>query len=143
MLTAERVIIAQDHTASAITIFHGLDVNLEPAMDELKIPTVIQLPSAWTLLVSWLREEGDEGRQFQQRTTIDLVTGSKTELGILTFSFAARAHQTVYSIPFFPIAGSGEYQVNVAIREDAPGARWKKGGSSPITVRLHLPTSNP
>jgi hypothetical protein len=135
-LTAERVIIAQDQTASAITIFHGIDVGLTATPPDATPSTPLPLALSWVAFAAWQREEGDDGKNFEQRVAIKLPDGDILDIGVLVFSPAARVHRTLFSAPYFPLKGEGEYEVTLFIREQGSGHRWKKAGALPIEVRL-------
>jgi hypothetical protein len=138
MLTAERVIIAQDQTPSAITIFHGLDINLQALPAQPTPSEQLLLPMNWAVLAGWLLEEGDEGKYFEQRVSVEMPNGEDIDIGGLRFAFAANVHKTALSASFFPIKGSGQYKVKIALREEGPRQRWKKAGESPINLRLEV-----
>ena len=125
------IIDKDDNILSIHEVIDGLTVNI-PKRQEL--PSDAVTPTEWTVLTNWLRQPGDEGRQFEQRVIVNHPDGEVFIDSLSDFRMDTRTHRMRLNIRGFPIGQSGELDIRVFIRAALGNEEWMECGGYPIMV---------
>ena len=75
------------------------------------------IPFGWAVLSLWLRQDGDEGKVFEQRVELIDPSGAVRLRSDATFEMGARTLRQRLNIGGMPIQPQGEYNLRLSLRE--------------------------
>lgn len=120
----EKIIIDDNNTASLIAIMHGVTAS-SPADKE--IPKNAVAPKEWAIYTSWMREQGDETKSFEQKLQILWPDGTEFHVHSLPFKIPESIHQNRVGVIGFPIGQRGPLKVKM----------WVESGGTKISETYH------
>jgi hypothetical protein len=125
----ERVIYERDDNgASLITLLEGLTVTSDEKLAEDAI-----MPIRWQIFTSWKIEEGEQGKDFEQRIVIIAPSGKQSEDNIATFHLQREYHHIRTQIIGLPIGIAGVCLIKLSLREQGQEA-WQELAEYPIII---------
>jgi hypothetical protein len=125
----ESVLIdGDDNSASLISLLEGVTVGIEG-----ELPEDARLPWKWIVFSLWRKEEGDEGKAFEQNVQLVSPSGKPGVENIAPFVMQKTSHRIKLGYRELPIGEFGVWSVNLSFREVGVG-EWKQVTSYPIGV---------
>jgi len=138
----EKVIIANDNTVSLVTIFEKIQLHL-PVSEDSKLPPNLQIPFKWFVFSLWMREPGDEVKEFEHQVHI-VMPGNNPDKditsNIVKFKMPETRHHMVVQFPGFPIVSEGIASVKALFRE-VGSEDWKTMAEYPLEVERPVKVS--
>ncbi len=133
----EKIIIADDHTVSLITIFEKIQIQLPMSEDE-KLPENALIPLKWFVYSLWLKEPGDEGKTFEQFVDISFPGERSIKSEIIEFRITKERHRNVILMPTFPVTPPGLASIKLNLREHGQ-QDWILRGDYPLEIERPIP----
>ena len=88
----------------------------------------------WDILALWLREPGDEGQTYEQRTSLK-PPGSQPEIeAVVEFEMLQHRQNVIANVTGFPVGVPGEAVVVLSYRRSGPGNEWQEVAQYPVQV---------
>ena len=128
----EKVIVAQDNTVSMVTILEGLTVQVPK---DKPAPPDASFPMKWAILTVWQRQEGDEGKEFEEKCDLLSEQGRSLITASVKFRLSKRFNRVVMQIVGFPLQ-PGQCEIKMYIREADATSEWKEVAEYPLRLRL-------
>ena len=140
----ERALVEQGNNGvSLISVLQNLTVTLSG--DSVPAESAALDSFQWYAVAMWRREDGDEGKRFQQRVTLLSPAGAVMLRAVAEFELLKAFHRVISRIQAFPMA-EGTYTLELAVRDTAglDEHEWNLVSSYPIGVTHRTkPTSQP
>lgn len=139
-LPCERVIVSQEGPISLITVLEKYIITLSDE-EAANLPGEAVLPVTWNVISMWLREEGDENRQFEQRVQLILPDGRIPTDAVSRFTIAASnvRQRNIVQVAGFPISTMGQCKVKILLREAGEENAWVEIAECPIELERARP----
>lgn len=132
----EKVIIADDKTASIISMMESVKVNVAG-----ELPADALAPIRWSILSLWKRDqEMQEPIEIEERTDVlrpddTVATGGTTKF---TVTNEHLFYRSLVQVPIFPIGLPGVVKVKCRTRQTNPETEWTEFAEFPLLV-IHEP----
>jgi len=113
----DKVIVSeQDNTTSLISLIEAFTIGIS---EDAEVPEDASIPLKWHILALWERLEGEEGKNFEQRTQFILPNGREGLGGTMTLDFKpeSKRFRAVSIILGFPVSPSGACVLKLSVRE--------------------------
>jgi hypothetical protein len=133
----EKVIIAEDHTVSLITIFETIQIHLPRSKDD-ELPENALIPLKWFVYSVWLKQPGDEDKTFEQLVDVEFPGGRTLKSEITEFQIPKNKHRNVILIPTFPVTPPGFAKIKLSLREQGQ-QDWVLRGEYPLEIERPVP----
>ncbi len=120
------ILSAEENTVSLISVLEEINVSKPPDSN-----TVV--PLRWSVVALWQQLANEEGKTYEQRTSLVFPDGKETAEAILRLEFDKQKYRTTVNINAFPVGQEGTYTLKIWLREvgDDP---WKEITNYPIIV---------
>lgn len=132
----EKVIIAEDQTASMISIMESVSVNIAG-----EIPADAIAPIRWHVVSLWRRDqEIKDPVEIEERTDVLRPDGSVATGGTTKFTVTNEhlMYRSLVKVPVFPIGQPGFVRVKCRTRQTNPETEWTDFAEFPLLV-IHQP----
>ncbi len=121
-----------DNVPSAIGIITGLSLGLSQELPD-PIPDDEGISLAWGIISTWLREEGDEGKEFEQEVRLILPNNRVGPKFTIDFHMNGKTYHTTMNITGFPLVPQGTVLLKSFWHEKGQD-EWHEAGEYPIEV---------
>jgi hypothetical protein len=129
----EKVIVAQNNTISLITILERLTVQIPK--DKPAPPDTV-FPMKWSILTLWQRQEGDEGREFEEKCELLSGEGKSLISASIRFKFVGEAHsRVIMEIVGFPLQ-LGQCEIKMYLRDTDATSEWREVADYPVRLQV-------
>lgn len=138
-IPADRVILAQDGSASLISMLEGVEAGTSA-----NLPDKILIPLSWKVLTLWhIDDVTEETMQMEQKVEVLSAEGESVFVHTLSFEVRPpfRNFRNLSSFAGFPVGESGEAKIELSLRE-LPDGEWEKRAEFPITVNRKIKEQN-
>lgn len=132
----EKVITNQDDgVPSLISLLEAMNLAIPPGV-EITGPSEQSLPFRWYVYALYHSEEGDMGKQFEQRIELNLNDQIYLQ-GIMPFQFQPDKPnmRIVMQVGGFPMMPAGEASLKLFLREAGEGNEWEEIANYPLIIR--------
>jgi hypothetical protein len=137
-LPCEQVIIGKDSSVSLITVMQTVDATI-PA--SIRGENVL-LPIKWALFSFWMKEDGDDGVEFEQRVEVFSADGEPLLSQDSTFVIDKITHSQIGRVLGLPVAGlqAGpiQYRFRLSIRIAGDSGDFQPVSEYPFGLRVTL-----
>ena len=129
------IVSTEDNTLSLISIIEGFDVafHSEREADVLELPEHSTLPLHWYAVACWLREDGEEGVQYELRFSVVDPKGKILKEWPQAFAMDKVQHRVFAHFDHFPVSLMGRYLLNLSLRR-LGDEEWRDVGSFPLSL---------
>ena len=138
--SVQAIISKEDGTVSLITVMQGVTA----AIPEDAVGQNVLLPHPWAVFAYWMKQVGEEGVTFEQRTELIAASGDVLLSQTAEFVIAKTTHSQIGRVAALPVpnarAGEISYTIRVAIRR-AGESDFATAGEFPLTVVLNVVAS--
>ena len=133
----EKAILESDGLSlSVIGVFTGLTVELpESGIDH--VPNNAVAVRNWSIATAWVQTPDDGDKTFEQKIAIVAPDGSQVAGGQIAFRMTHRNHNNVVRNQGFPVGQTGEYQIELSLREAGEANEWQVVTRFPIQLARH------
>ena len=136
----EKVIIANDGTASIVSMMESIKVNVGG-----DIPADALAPIRWSILSLWKRDQEIlEPVEIEERSDVVRADGTVATGGTSRFRVSNEHlfYRTSVELPVFPIGVPGFVKVKCRIRQTNPETEWTEFAEFPLLI-IHQPVEIP
>lgn len=130
-LCEKPIVNRDDSTLTLVTLIEEVTVSFDP--DGAPEPEVIADRPTY-LVTSWLANEGDSERQFEQVLEFCAPNGDVAMDRTVGFTIPARAHKIIARFPGIPIGEQGECIIRTSLRQ-LPDGEPKLFHEYPVLVK--------
>ncbi len=131
-VACEKLILdAQSSNPSIIALLDNINV----AMPEgLSVPPTANSPIRWDILALWLREPGDEGQVYEQRTYLIQPNGELTVDGTAKFEMLGQRQNVIANVTGFPVGRAGDATLVLLLRKADADEEWEEMARYPMQI---------
>ena len=131
-VACEKMIVdAQSNSTSLIGLLDSISI---PTPEGKPVPQDANSPMRWDILAIWLRQPGDEGQVYEQRTYLVQPNGQPKIDGTTTFEMLDHRQDVVANITGLPIGVVGESVVVLSYRKADTDDSWQEVARYPIQI---------
>ncbi len=127
------IVSALDNTVSLISVIETFTIAIPEGAE---VPEKATIPMDWSVFSLWELEEGEEGKNFEQRVDFVLPNGRKAlDNATTTLDFQPHSNRfrNVYMVKGFPIPPQGHSVLKLSVREVGQDA-WQEAASYSILI---------
>ena len=119
----------EKNNVSLISLFDTIDA-IKPNEDMVDT----QIALKWEIVANWVREEGTEGKTYQQKTHLLAPDGKTYAETVIEFTVPKHSHRNTVHVFGFPVSLQGTYFLKLFLKQVAD-EEWVEIAEYPINVK--------